>query len=102
MQLSQERTQAVLRFAYGLTELKKDDWFGTRVAAVGLSSSRPVLDAQGKENLEASRRVEFSVLTDFEAKLLEPIRIKMRKTLSQRADNGTAEAQLASTMTDHQ
>lgn len=76
MELSQQRTQAVLRFAYGLDPLKGEDWFRGRVAAVGLSSSRPVHDAQGRENPAASRRVEFSVLTDFEARLLEPIRLE--------------------------
>lgn len=78
MELSQQRTQAVLRFAYGLDRLKGEDWFRGRVAAVGLSSSRPVQDAQGRENPAASRRVEFSVLTDFEARLLEPIRLDAR------------------------
>lgn len=75
MELSQERTRAVLHFAYRLEELREERWFRDRVAAVGLSSSRPVLDPQGRENPEASRRVEFSVLTDFEARLLQPIEI---------------------------
>lgn len=78
MELSQQRTQAVLRFAYGLDPLKDEDWFRGRVAAVGLSSSRPVQDAQGRENPAASRRVEFSVLTDFEARLLEPIQLERK------------------------
>lgn len=73
MKLSQERTQAVLRFAYDLDKLRDEHWFRQRVAAVGLSSSRPIRDASGRENPEASRRVEFSVLTNFEARLLEPI-----------------------------
>ncbi len=76
MELSQQRTQAVLRFAYGLQGLQNEDWFRQRVAAVGLSSSRPVHDGQGQENPAASRRVEFSVLTNFEARLLEPIRLE--------------------------
>ncbi len=75
MQLSQQRTQAVLRFAYGLDGVDDAHWFGERVAAVGLSSSRPVHDRNGREDADASRRVEFSVLTNFEAKLLEPIRL---------------------------
>ncbi len=70
MALSQQRTQAVLQFAYGLDELRLVTWFRDRIAAVGLSSSRPVRDANGMENPAASRRVEFSVLTDFEARLL--------------------------------
>lgn len=75
MQLSQQRTQAVLRFAYGLDGLEDARWFGERVAAVGLSSSRPVYDRDGGEDASASRRVEFSVLTDFEARLLAPIEL---------------------------
>lgn len=73
MDLSQERTQAVLRFAYRLEAVQQEGWwFSNRVAAVGLSSSRPVLTALGNEDPIASRRVEFSVLTDFEARLLAP------------------------------
>ncbi|MBN2885908.1 MAG: OmpA family protein [Chromatiaceae bacterium] len=70
MELSQQRTQAVLRFAYGLDAVQEHGWFRQRVAAVGLSSSRPVLNALGNEDPVASRRVEFSVLTNFEARLL--------------------------------
>lgn len=70
MELSQQRTQAVLRFAYDLEAVRAAGWFRERVAAVGLSSSRPVRHADGRENRAASRRVEFSVLTDFEARLL--------------------------------
>ena len=70
MDLSQRRTRAVLEHAWGLEPLQDADWFRERVAAVGLSSSRRVLDAAGREDRQASRRVEFSVLTDFEARLL--------------------------------
>jgi outer membrane protein OmpA-like peptidoglycan-associated protein len=70
MALSQQRTQEVLRYAYGLNAVQQSGWFRERVAAVGLSSSRLVRDAQGAEDAEASRRVEFSVLTNFEASLL--------------------------------
>ncbi|WP_242518576.1 MULTISPECIES: OmpA/MotB family protein [Thiorhodovibrio] len=70
MALSQQRTQEVLRYAYGLDAVQQASWFRERVAAVGLSSSRLVRDAQGAEDAEASRRVEFSVLTNFEASLL--------------------------------
>lgn len=73
MELSQQRTQAVLRFAYGLDSLRQADWFRERIAAVGLSSSRLILDASGREDPDASRRVEFSVLTNFETRLLAPI-----------------------------
>ncbi|EIC20173.1 OmpA family protein [Thiorhodovibrio frisius] len=70
MALSQQRTQEVLRYAYGLDAVQQAQWFRARVAAVGLSSSRLVRDDRGVEDAEASRRVEFSVLTNFEASLL--------------------------------
>jgi outer membrane protein OmpA-like peptidoglycan-associated protein len=71
MDLSQQRTQEVLKFAYGLVSVRQADWFQQRVAAVGLSSSRPVRnDTTGQEDRAASRRVEFSILTNFEARLL--------------------------------
>lgn len=70
MELSQQRTQSVLRFAYDLNTVRQADWFKQRVAAVGLSSSRLIKDAQGLEDRAASRRVEFSVLTNFEAQLI--------------------------------
>jgi outer membrane protein OmpA-like peptidoglycan-associated protein len=76
MELSQQRTQAVLRFAYSLERLQSEQWFQQRIAAVGLSSSRPIRDAAGREISNASRRVEFSVLTDFEARLLAPLGIE--------------------------
>ncbi|WP_019627013.1 OmpA family protein [Thioalkalivibrio sp. ALJT] len=70
MDLSQRRTRAVLEYAYQLEPLREDEWFRSRVAAVGLSSSRRILDARGEEDRAASRRVEFSILTDFETRLL--------------------------------
>lgn len=79
MELSQQRTQAVLRFAYGLERLQSEQWFRQRIAAVGLSSSRPIRNAAGQEIPSASRRVEFSVLTDFEARLLAPLGVAERR-----------------------
>ncbi|PYG03801.1 outer membrane protein OmpA-like peptidoglycan-associated protein [Thioalkalivibrio sp. ALE21] len=70
MDLSQRRTRSVLEYAWGLERVRGEDWFRERVAAVGMSSSRRVLDERGREDREASRRVEFSVLTDFESRLL--------------------------------
>ncbi|MBK1708430.1 MULTISPECIES: OmpA family protein [Marichromatium] len=80
MELSQKRTRAVLRFAYGLEALRHEQWFRYRVAAVGLSSSRLVLDATGHEDPTASRRVEFSVLTNFEDRLLAPTGLDVAAT----------------------
>ncbi|WP_018934988.1 OmpA family protein [Thioalkalivibrio sp. ALJ24] len=88
MDLSQRRTRSVLEFAWGLDGLRGEDWFRDRVAAVGMSSSRRVLDAQGREDREASRRVEFSVLTDFESRLLG-------EQAGAGADSGTGGGQLS-------
>ena len=90
MDLSQQRTQAVLRFAYSLPSLQGEQWFRQRIAAVGLSSSRPIRDAGGQENPAASRRVEFSVLTDFEARLLEPIKLEGTKPRGSATATGRA------------
>ena len=76
MDLSQRRTRAVLEYAYQLDALQEADWFRSRVAAVGLSSSRRVLDERGEEDRRASRRVEFSVLTDFETRLLGEVPVE--------------------------
>lgn len=70
MELSQARTRSVLFHVQGLT---RDDaqraWVMRHMAAVGLSSSRPVLTATGSEDLERSRRVTFRVITNAESQI---------------------------------
>lgn len=72
MGLSQDRTRAVLE--YGLTETplppEHVTWARKRITANGLSSSHPV-EVNGEENREASRRVEFRVLTRAKEQLLK-------------------------------
>ncbi|MGL4481966.1 MAG: hypothetical protein ACRCTW_05525, partial [Lactococcus garvieae] len=51
------------------------DWIKSHFAAVGLSSSRPVMDSKNKENGPRSRRVTFRVITNAE--------IQMKKILEQ-------------------
>ena len=46
-------------------------WLTKKLTANGLSSSQPVLNADGSENVEASQRVEFKVRTNAEAKMAE-------------------------------
>lgn len=64
MDLSQRRTRSVLEYV-----LRPDapdsntDWLVPLLTANGLSSSRPILDADGQELGDASRRVEFRVRT---------------------------------------
>ena len=64
MKLSQNRTRAVLEYS-----LKNKDlghlrpWMYKKVSANGLSSSRLILQEDGKENKTQSRRVEFKIRT---------------------------------------
>ncbi|MDO4698870.1 MAG: OmpA family protein [Pasteurellaceae bacterium] len=73
MKLSQARTNSVLR--YLLNDLKElipghhQDWIKNNMAAVGLSSSKPILDKDGKEDIERSRRVTFRIITNADSKI---------------------------------
>ena len=71
MNLSQGRTRSVLQYVYSLLEEFSPDreWVRTRVAAVGFSSSRLVLDELGVEDREQSRRVTFRVITNAETQI---------------------------------
>jgi outer membrane protein OmpA-like peptidoglycan-associated protein len=65
MELSQGRTRSVLAYVYDLPSVVQHrEWIKRHVAAVGLSSSRPVRDDDGKENNQRSRRVTFRVMTN--------------------------------------
>lgn len=70
MQLSQDRTRSVLEYVYQLPTV--DDyrpWIKSHVAAVGFSSSRPILDSIGEEDKGRSRRVTFRVVTNAEIRI---------------------------------
>jgi outer membrane protein OmpA-like peptidoglycan-associated protein len=70
MQLSQDRTRSTLRFVFKLPEVQKDiDWLRSNVTANGLASSHLILKPDGTENAERSKRVDFRILTDAEAKI---------------------------------
>lgn len=70
MELSQGRTRSVLSFLYDLpTSEKYRDWIKETIAAVGLSSSKLVIDDNGQEDQEKSRRVSFRVLTNSEIQI---------------------------------
>ena len=72
MGLSQERTRSVLEYCLDLGEVAPvEDWARHMLVAVGMSSSRPVLARGGAEDSERSRRVEFRVVTDAEARIGE-------------------------------
>lgn len=66
MNLSQDRTQSVLRYSYFLDNLSKvqQAWIKSSFAAVGLASSHLKFNVDGTENKEKSRRVSFRVITN--------------------------------------
>lgn len=64
MELSQERTREVLRYSLSLSAVAPNrSWLQGSLTANGLSSSQPVLDYQGTEDPDLSRRVEFRIRT---------------------------------------
>lgn len=70
MELSQARTRSVLFFVQSLEAIKSEqDWIKRHIAAVGFSSSRLVLNNNGKEDAEKSRRVTFRVITNAETQI---------------------------------
>ncbi len=70
MQLSQNRTRNVLEYVLGIddnhTILR---WARQHLVANGLSSSRLIYNADGTENKELSKRVEFRVKTNAEQRI---------------------------------
>lgn len=70
MELSQGRTRSVLEYVYLLPKVTTDrSWIKSKFAAVGLSSSQLVFDAQGLEDDQRSRRVSFKVMTNAETQI---------------------------------
>lgn len=70
MKLSQDRTRSTLE--YSMEQLPEDidsDWVRKRLTANGLSSSKPILNKDGSENKQASRRVEFRIRTNAERQI---------------------------------
>lgn len=70
MYLSQDRTNAVLKYVYEVENDKsRRGWIRKNVAAVGYSSSRLILNEDGLENTSRSRRVTFRVVTNAETQI---------------------------------
>ncbi|MBY5946831.1 flagellar motor protein MotB [Photobacterium rosenbergii] len=71
MRLSQSRTRAVLQYAVEIPSVRMNqyDWVKGHVAAVGYSSSKLVLKADGTEDENKSRRVSFRVLTNADTQI---------------------------------
>ena len=62
MELSQERTRSVLYHCLNKTKYPKEyEWIRSKIIAIGYSKSRPVTNANGEIDWEASRRVEFRI-----------------------------------------
>ena len=68
MELSQNRTRAVLQYCMGLMQPEQIDWAKNFITANGLSSSHPII-RDGVEDKSLSRRVEFRVRTNAEKQL---------------------------------
>lgn len=68
MELSQNRTRAVLEYCMGLMEPEQLTWARNYITANGLSYSHPII-INGQESKELSRRVEFRVRTNAEKQL---------------------------------
>lgn len=70
MALAQSRTREVLQYAYGRASTDAErEWTRSKIAAVGYSSSRPVIGDNGIEDVRRSRRVAFRVITDSETQI---------------------------------
>lgn len=70
MALSQERTRTTLGFIFALESVEHEkSWLRERLTANGLSSSQLIMDDNGVEDPDRSRRVEFVVVTDAETRL---------------------------------
>lgn len=67
MRLSQERTRAVLKYAYSLMP-NEGEWIKKNIAAVGFSSSRLVIK-NGYEDAAKSRRVSFRAITNADTEI---------------------------------
>ncbi|MCL1946415.1 MAG: OmpA family protein [Chitinivibrionia bacterium] len=81
MELSQNRTRAVLEYVLNNTIIKfnndKKDWIKATTTANGLSSSKLIFsdDETAKEDKEKSRRVEFRVLTSADTAIVKILNI---------------------------
>ena len=74
--LSQDRARNVLDYCLQIAKNDPDlkemmEWAQYKITANGLSYSHPILNADGSENKDLSRRVEFKGRTNAEAQLEE-------------------------------
>ena len=71
MALSQSRTRSALQACYMFTPAELLEWVRGNVTANGMSFSKLVIDEQGLEDVQQSRRVEFTIVTDSFTRLKE-------------------------------
>ena len=74
MKLSQDRARNVLQYVLEIKHpkiIENKEWIKTYLTANGLSSSKLIFDDSGNQNREASRRVEFRVVTKSEELISE-------------------------------
>jgi len=77
MKLSQGRTRSVLEYIYGLDAVApQKSWINRHIAAVGFSSSRNILDGDGNEDRDRSKRVSFRVITNADIKIKQILESK--------------------------
>jgi outer membrane protein OmpA-like peptidoglycan-associated protein len=70
MALSQARTRSTLAYVLDLDPVaNQKDWLRKYLTANGLSSAKVIIDDEGGEDSDRSRRVEFKVRTDAEGKI---------------------------------
>ena len=59
-----------MELSHKLPDVQKEiDWLRSNVTANGLSSSHLILKPDGTEDIDRSRRVDFRILTDADAKI---------------------------------
>ena len=76
MELSQNRTRNVLNFVSTLNGIQEySEWLKQHIVSIGYSSSKLIYTSSGEENPNLSRRVEFRVITNAQAKLKEILSI---------------------------
>jgi len=81
--LSQGRAREVLNYCLQVADNMENgeelmNWARYKITANGLSYSHPILNADGTENKDLSRRVEFKIRTNAEQQLEEIARIRLQ------------------------
>jgi outer membrane protein OmpA-like peptidoglycan-associated protein len=81
VELSQQRALSTLKYCYSLfaNQARQRDWLQQVLKANGLSFSKRIFNADGSENAEKSRRVEFKIVTKAEEKLHQILKQSQRE-----------------------